>query len=211
MKNIISAFLISIMVLFTTVSYSSEPFDSYPFSVSYDKNINAIDVSGYFSRNMFISIMILIKAHPEVKYIRIESFGGEFAAALHLSMLIKENDLSTIAVNNCHSACAYAWLVGKERIIEDFENTKISIHMPYSIEDECTNPSSESIKYFCENPDKLDMLNSSNVGYIIGLAQITPFFSHEIRSHPGSEDGTDDLVLDEDTLNTWDIKFTKWN
>ncbi|GAA4333859.1 hypothetical protein GCM10023165_09270 [Variovorax defluvii] len=58
-----------------------------------------------------------------------DSLGGTYAGALHYIEVIKRNDINTVVKGKCFSACALAFLAGKQRSIGSATGvTAISLH-----------------------------------------------------------------------------------
>ena len=63
---------------------------------------------------------------PEILFLLVSS-GGYARDGIALGELIRQYNSTSIAMNNCHSSCAFAYLGGHRRGLEG----NISFHMPY--------------------------------------------------------------------------------
>ena len=63
---------------------------------------------------------------PEILFL-LESRGGYARDGIALGELIRKYNSTSIAMNNCHSSCAFAYLGGQRRGLEG----NLSFHMPY--------------------------------------------------------------------------------
>lgn len=52
--------------------------------------------------------------------------GGKFSEVTKLGGLVRDNDIRTIAVNECASSCAYVWLAGSK--IGVYQGSKVRFH-----------------------------------------------------------------------------------
>jgi len=89
----------------------------YPFGVPAVLPINGrtLQIDGAITLEVAEQFKDLIGKHPEVNQVSLTSPGGSIDAAFEISSVIKERNLSTVAVGECSSACTMIFLSSKVR------------------------------------------------------------------------------------------------
>lgn len=92
-----------------------------------------VDAKGVITPNTPAKFLEFIRKNKDEEFnkeIIFESNGGNLTASIELAYLIKENEYSTTVLGKCYSACAYAFLGGKKREIN--ESAELGVHRFYS-------------------------------------------------------------------------------
>ena len=90
----------------------------YPFGFPAELTVNgrALHIDGSVTPEVAEQFKELIGKHPEVERVSLISPGGSIDAAIEISSIIKERNLSTVAAGECSSACTLIFLSSKVRI-----------------------------------------------------------------------------------------------
>lgn len=68
----------------------------------------------------------VLDAHPELRWVRLESRGGRALEGLRIGQLIAERGLDTVVTGECSSACVTAFAGGTRRLIA--RNARLGLH-----------------------------------------------------------------------------------
>jgi hypothetical protein len=86
-------------------------------------------IEGPVERGDWSRFMKLVKAHPELRGVALNSVGGSLDDGLAIARQIAERALSTALIDTCHSVCSIMFLAGAERFVPpDFT---LSVHSAY--------------------------------------------------------------------------------
>jgi len=109
---------------------ASEHFDNSRIESKIMVSGNEIVYNGDIENGDYIYLSSLIKTHPEVTDIKIQSRGGIAIEGYAISRLITDNGLNTETFNNgyCYSACVYVFAGGVQRTT--YKNTEFGFHAP---------------------------------------------------------------------------------
>ncbi len=102
----------------------------YPFGVPAVLSINGrtLHIDGSITAEVAEQFKELIGKHPEVNQVSLLSSGGSIDAAVEISSVIKERNLSTVAVGECSSACTLIFLSSKVRAFD--VDASLGFHSP---------------------------------------------------------------------------------
>lgn len=73
--------------------------------------------------------MKLLRAHPEVAAVALDSEGGSLDDGLAIARQVRERGLDTALVSTCHSVCSIIFLAGAERYVPP--SFRLSVHSAY--------------------------------------------------------------------------------
>lgn len=92
----------------------------YPLGIPADLSINGrtLHINGTITVEVAEQFKGLIGKHPEVNQVSLLSSGGSIDAAVEISSVIKERNLSTVAAGECSSACTLIFLSSKVRAFD---------------------------------------------------------------------------------------------
>jgi hypothetical protein len=92
----------------------------YPFGVPAELSVNgpSLHIDGSITVEVARQFKDLISKHPEVNQVSLLSTGGSIDAAVEISSVIKELNLSTVAAGECSSACTIIFLSSKVRAFD---------------------------------------------------------------------------------------------
>lgn len=104
----------------------------YPFGVPAVLSINGrtLHLDGSITLEVAEQFNDLIGKHPEVNQVSLTSPGGSIDAAVEISSVIKERNLSTVAAGECSSACTMIFLSSKVRVFD--VDASLGFHSPSS-------------------------------------------------------------------------------
>jgi hypothetical protein len=104
----------------------------YPFGVPAVLSINGrtLHIDGSITAEVAEQFKELIGKHPEVIQVSLTSPGGSIDAAVEISSVIKERNLSTVAAGECSSACTLIFLSSKVRAFD--VDASLGFHSPSS-------------------------------------------------------------------------------
>ena len=102
----------------------------YPFGVPAVLSINGrtLHIDGSITAEVAEQFNELIGKHPEVIQVSLTSPGGSIDAAVEISSVIKERNLSTVAAGECSSACTLIFLSSKVRAFD--VDASLGFHSP---------------------------------------------------------------------------------
>jgi hypothetical protein len=102
----------------------------YPFGVPAVLSIDGrtLHIDGSITDEVAEQFKDLISKHPEVNQISLLSSGGSIDAAVEISSVIKERNLSTVADGECLSACTLIFLSSKVRAFD--VDASLGFHSP---------------------------------------------------------------------------------
>lgn len=103
----------------------------------------------------------LVMNHTDVDTVIVSGGGGSTSAAYDIANKITEYGMSTIARNNCSSACAIIFLAGSERTLE--KGARLGFHRS-------STTAEDHEEYYRENKDKLGWANE--FAYAVDLHQV---------------------------------------
>ena len=78
---------------------------------------DSIVISGYLSWGLYYKFVDALGANPGVRTVVLNSPGGHYAVGLRMGRLIRERGLTTLTTEMCGSACTFAFLGGRERVL----------------------------------------------------------------------------------------------
>ena len=104
----------------------------YPYGVPAELSINGrtLHIDGSITLEVAEQFKDLIGKHPEVNQVSLISPGGSIDAAVEISSVIKERNLSTVAAGECSSACTMIFLSSKVRAFD--VDASLGFHSPSS-------------------------------------------------------------------------------
>jgi hypothetical protein len=104
----------------------------YPFGFPAELSVNGrtLNIDGSITVEVAEQFKVLIGKYPEVNQVSLLSSGGSIDAAVEISSLIKERNLSTVAVGDCSSACTLIFLSSKVRAFD--VDASLGFHSPSS-------------------------------------------------------------------------------
>lgn len=110
---------------------------------------NLLRISGAFTPGIGDAVKAAVNRDPALRVVVLDSPGGNIGEGLQIARVIKDHALATAVKNRCSSACTFAFVAGRERIL--LPNTRLGFHscrqmIWYS---ECTNERYEA--YFVDN------------------------------------------------------------
>ena len=110
---------------------------------------NLLRITGEFTRGIGDSVKAAVDQNPGLRVVVLDSPGGNTAEGLQIARAIKGRALSTAVKNRCSSACTFAFVAGRERIL--LPNTRLGFHACRQIiwYSRCTEEVYEA--YFMEN------------------------------------------------------------
>ena len=76
-----------------------------------------LEFSGPIVFGVMRRVLAVLDAHPSITTLRLTSAGGRVVEARELSQVIDERGLSTVAVDNCASACTVLFMAGRDRLL----------------------------------------------------------------------------------------------
>jgi len=76
-----------------------------------------LDFSGPIVFGVMRRVLAVLDAHPSISTVRLTSAGGRVVEARELSQVIDERGMSTVAVDNCASACTVVFMAGRDRLL----------------------------------------------------------------------------------------------
>jgi hypothetical protein len=102
----------------------------YPFGVPAELSVygRTLHIDGSITVEVAEQFKDLIGKHPEVNQVSLLSSGGSIDAAVEISSVIKERNLSTVAVGECSSACTLIFLSSKVRAFD--VDASLGFHSP---------------------------------------------------------------------------------
>jgi hypothetical protein len=102
----------------------------YPFGLPAELSVNGrtLHIDGSITVEVAKQFKDLIGKHPEVNQVSLLSSGGSIDAAVEISSLIKERNLSTVAAGECASACTLIFLSSKVRAFD--VDASLGFHSP---------------------------------------------------------------------------------
>jgi hypothetical protein len=104
----------------------------YPFGVPAVLSTNGptLHLDGSLTVEVAEQFKYLIGKHPEVNQVSLTSPGGSIDAAVEISSVIKERNLSTVVAGECSSACTMIFLSSKVRAFD--VDASLGFHSPSS-------------------------------------------------------------------------------
>lgn len=94
-------------------------------------NIHAITLTGEIVAGDAARVQMLISGDPGLKKVlTLTGSGGDLVESIAIGALVRRNDVSTLAVELCASACAYVWLAGTSMGIDP--RAMLGFHSAYS-------------------------------------------------------------------------------
>lgn len=100
--------------------------DIPPYSLRLMRNNTELELAGGIPFGTTDAVRSLLDSAPTVRVIHLNSVGGRIAEASTLANLITQRQLITYTRTSCSSACALAFLAGKERYLG--EQGRIGFH-----------------------------------------------------------------------------------
>ena len=93
----------------------SHGFHGPPWRVAADRRV--LIVTGEFTEGIAEAVEQSLAANRSVGIVVFESPGGDIEEALRIALAIRQNGLETGVATVCASACTYAFIAGRERIL----------------------------------------------------------------------------------------------
>jgi hypothetical protein len=87
------------------------------FAVSLDKTTNSVVIQGEINYGSNAALVDLIKQHPEIKRVVLDSSGGGIFVARAIAGLIQRQALDTHVDRRCFSACTLVFIAGTNRTL----------------------------------------------------------------------------------------------
>ncbi|MFD1766665.1 hypothetical protein ACFSAG_07395 [Sphingorhabdus buctiana] len=102
----------------------------YPFGLPAELSVDGrtLHIDGSITVEVVEQFKELIGKHPEVNQVSLTSPGGSIDAAVEISSIIKERNLSTVADGECSSACTMIFLSSKVRAFD--VDASLGFHSP---------------------------------------------------------------------------------
>ncbi|WAH55454.1 zinc-ribbon domain-containing protein [Pseudomonas silvicola] len=97
-----------------------------PYSLRLMRNDTELELAGGIPIGTTSAVRRILDSSPKVRVIHLNSTGGRIAEATKLADLISQRQLITYTRTTCSSACALAFLAGRERYIS--EQGRIGFH-----------------------------------------------------------------------------------
>lgn len=160
------------------IVFGYESFDKYRITVSED--VTTIEINGGIGFQLAEKVADELTVNPDINTIHLNSYGGRLDEAHRLRTLIAQKGLTTYASERCYSACAIAFLGGRERILH--KDAKLGFHQP-SILLQQTSLDSSNKKNDIRNVNKLIKKEKQ----MLLEAGITPLFVEKVMSTPSDE------------------------
>ena len=102
------------------------------------------------------------------RIVELEGPGGDMLSAARIGIIIHERRMSTHAIGDCRSACAYIWIAGQQMLAD--EGVAIDNHLPANFRGGvATSPDAEHLAIFGWYLGKLD-LSVEMMGAFLNLA-----------------------------------------
>ncbi len=103
---------------------------TFGFPAELSVNGRTLNIDGSITVEVAEQFKVLLGKHPEVNQVSLLSLGGSIDAAVEISSLIKERNISTVAVGECSSACTLIFLSSKVRAFD--VDALLGFHSPSS-------------------------------------------------------------------------------
>lgn len=97
---------------------ASTPDENNSFQVTLADNHSVIVVQGFMGFGVTKEVRALLKKHPEIKGIVLDSNIGRYSEAFILSEIILHYQLNTTSSHGCQSVCVIPYIAGKNRTLE---------------------------------------------------------------------------------------------
>ena len=118
-----------------SIAHSFEEFKSKTspprYSIQLTDNGKQLAIQGALDFGITEAVSLLLKTHPSVKRVMLESEGGQIYEGRGLAVLFNQHALDTYSDSYCLSSCTTAFIGGAKRYLA--ENAKLGFHQ-YSIE-----------------------------------------------------------------------------
>lgn len=85
-------------------------------------------VSGYLTWGLYYQFVEALRDNDGLRTVVLNSSGGHYAVGRLMTKLIKERGLDTMTTGMCASACTFAYLAGKRRLLRD--GARLGYHSP---------------------------------------------------------------------------------
>ena len=111
--------------------YYAEAHDTDPIGVqghSLTVDGDEVIVSGYLTWGLYHQFVEALRDNGELRTVVLNSPGGHYAVGRLMTGLIKERGLDTLTTEMCASACTFAYLAGKRRLLGD--GARLGYHSP---------------------------------------------------------------------------------
>lgn len=143
----VSAFLFTVFIAMRVLVFGAESLvearlalalGPYSYTVSLLPNQREIQVRGGFGFGVSRAVAELLKAHPGVRRIRLDSGGGALSEGQQLRAIIRAHQLDTYSLTGCSSACVSAFVGGRFRFLQ--RGALMGFHLPRNWATFSTNP-----------------------------------------------------------------------
>ncbi len=101
-----------------------------PYAISVLPGGETIQITGSFSWAVPQNLSAVLASTPGVKAIHLNSPGGLVQAGVAIAGIIRAHDLDTIVTRSCASACTFAFLGGRNRIL--VAGARLGFHASYA-------------------------------------------------------------------------------
>jgi len=108
------------------LAFGLTTFDEFQVTVGDDGS--TIEVSGNIGAGLADKVAGELAVNPGVGVIQLNSLGGRLSEARRLRELIAQRGLTTYTSSQCHSACALAFIGGRERVLH--RDAQLGFHQP---------------------------------------------------------------------------------
>ena len=87
---------------------------------------NLLRISGAFTPGVGDSVKAAVDQNQGLRVVVLDSPGGDIGEGLQIARAIKDHALSTAVKTSCSSACTFAFVAGRERIL--LPTTRLGFH-----------------------------------------------------------------------------------
>jgi hypothetical protein len=101
------------------------------YSLQLTDNGRQLAIQGTLDFGITEAVSLLLKTHPSVKQVMLESEGGQIYEGRGLAVLFHQHELDTYSGSYCLSSCTTAFIGGARRYLA--ENAKLGFHQ-YALE-----------------------------------------------------------------------------
>ncbi len=98
------------------------------FRVRETYNSSGISITGVLAKGLISDFKNQIKSQNNASYVVLNSRGGRQLVGENLYNIIRQHNMSTFVKDNCFSACTFAFLGGKNRIVSP--RAELGFHTP---------------------------------------------------------------------------------
>lgn len=154
----------------------------------YDVNLSTLYIRGQLEDGDAKKVKSAIDRYNP-RNLQITSTGGSAIDGFKIGEYVFKKKINTIASNYCLSACAFIWLAGADRYVDNSISTTVGVHSPYDSRTDKVDNYARKITY--------EYLFNINIKKIIAM---------EILTYQGRDSL---LVLDPDKMKEWGLEWKK--